>query len=75
MKIEVCPELPHYHVSYEQVGSIKRPYRTVVAATPEEAMQVFLPTLPANWRGGVSVYDDEIGHEDEMPLLHAYVGS
>ena len=74
MKLEACPQLPHFHVSYEQVGSFKRPYKTVVAATPEDAMEVFLPTLPTTWRGGVSIYDDELGHEDEMPLLHTYVG-
>jgi hypothetical protein len=55
-----CPELPHYHVVYEQVGSMKRPTKMIVSATPEEAI-------------GVSVFDDTNGHEDEMPLLHQYV--
>jgi hypothetical protein len=36
-------------------------------------MALFLPTLPENWRGGVSVIDDTGGHEDEMPLLHATI--
>ena len=69
-----CPKLPHFHVMYEQVGSFKRPYKTVIADTPVDALKTFLPTLTVNWRGGVSVYDDEIGHEDEMPLLHSYIG-
>jgi hypothetical protein len=68
-----CPELPHYHVVYEQVGSMKRPTKMIVSATPEEAIGEFLPSLPSSWRGGVSVFDDTNGHEDEMPLLHQYV--
>jgi hypothetical protein len=68
-----CPELHHYHISFEQIGSFKKPFETVVAATPNEALEAFLPTLPAGWKGGVSVYDDLGGHEDEMPLLHHYV--
>jgi hypothetical protein len=68
-----CPELAHFHIVYEQVGSFKRPTKTVVAATAEDALATFLPTLPESWRGGVSVFDDNIGHEDEMPLLHHYV--
>jgi hypothetical protein len=73
MTKSICPELAHYHLVYEQVGSFKRPNKTVVAATPEDALATFLPTLPENWRGGVSVFDDSNGDEDEMPLLHSYV--
>jgi hypothetical protein len=69
----ICPELPHFHLVYEQRGSFKRPHKTVVAATSAEALASFLPTLPEHWRGGVSVFDDTLGHEDEMPLLHSYV--
>jgi hypothetical protein len=68
-----CPELPHFHIVYEQVGSFQRPTKTVVAATAEDALEAFLPILPDSWRGGVSVFDDSNGHEDEMPLLHHYV--
>ena len=71
---ESCPALPHFHVVYEQVGSTKRPNKTLLAATAEEALTAFLPTLPDTWRGGVSIFDDFNGHEDEMPLLHQYVG-
>jgi len=75
MEEKSCPELPHYHIVYEQVGSLKRPSRTVVAATPEDALAIFIPTLPESWRGGVSVFDDGNAHEDEMPLLHQYITS
>ena len=73
MNEPVCPELPHYHLVYEQVGSFKRPNKTVVAATSEDALASFLRTLPEGWRGGVSVFDDSHVHEDEMSLLHSYV--
>jgi len=75
MEEKSCPELPHFHIVYEQVGSFKRPTRTIVAATAEDALATFLPTLPESWRGGVSVFDDSNVHEDEMPLLHQYVKS
>lgn len=75
MEEKSCPELPHFHIVYEQVGSFKRPTRTVVAATAEDALAIFLPKLPDSWRGGVSVFDDSNVHEDEMPLLHKYVTS
>jgi hypothetical protein len=67
MEEKSCPQLPHFHIVYEQVGSFKRPNRTVVAATAEDALATFLPTLPVSWRGGVSVFDDSNVHEDEMP--------
>lgn len=70
MSEELCPPVKHFHVSYEQVGSFKRPHKTVIAPSEEDAMARFLPTLPKDWRGGVSVFDDTGGHEDEMPLLH-----
>jgi len=73
MDQKICPELPHFHIVYEQVGSIKRPTKVVVAATAEDALAAFLPTLPKSWTGGVSVFDDSNVHEDEMPLLHRYV--
>jgi len=38
MENKSCPELPHFHIVYEQVGSFKRPTRTVVAATAEDAL-------------------------------------
>ena len=75
MEEKSCPQLPHFHIVYEQVGSFKRPTKTVVAATVEDALASFLPTLPDSWRGGVSVFDDSNVHEDEMPLLHHYVTS
>jgi hypothetical protein len=61
----------HFHVVYEQVGSFKRPHKAVIAPSAQEALTSFLPTLSASWRGGISVFDDFGGHEDEMPLLHA----
>lgn len=73
MEEKTCPELPHFHVVYEQVGSFKRPVKTVAAATADEALAFFMPTLPDFWRGGVSVFDDSNVHEDEMPLAHQYV--
>lgn len=73
MADRTCPELPHFHVVYEQKGSFKRPHATVVAASPAEALASFMPTLPDNWHGGLSVFDDSIGHEDEMPMLHRYM--
>ena len=60
----------HFHVVYEQVGSFKRPHKTVIAPSEQEALATFLPSLPKGWRGGVSVFDDLGGHEDEMPLFH-----
>ena len=70
MSEELCPPVKHFHVIYEQVGSFKRPQKTEIASSEEDAMALFLPTLPKDWRGGVSVFDDSVGHEDEMPLLH-----
>jgi hypothetical protein len=73
MASKTCPKVQHFHVVFEQVGSYKRPNRALLASSPEEALALFLPTLPTTWRGGVSIFDDSIGHEDEMPLLHRYV--
>jgi len=70
MSAELCPKANHFHVIYEQVGSFKRPHKTVIAPSAQEAMLLFLPILPKNWRGGVSIFDDTNVHEDEMPLLH-----
>lgn len=61
----------HFHVVYEQAGSFKRPHKTVIGPSEQEALVTFLASLPKGWRGGVSVFDDLGGHEDEMPLLHA----
>ena len=63
----------HFHLVYEQVGSFKRPTKLVNQPDAESALAAFLLTLPVGWRGGISVYDDSICDEDEMPLLHAYV--
>jgi hypothetical protein len=73
MNEQLCPELPHFHVVYEQIGSFKRPNKAVVAATPVDALASFLPTLPEGWRGGISVFDDSHVHEDVMPLMHSQV--
>ena len=73
MSIELCPPVKHFHVIYEQVGSFKRPHTTVIAASEQDALGLFMPTLPSDWRGGVSVFDDTNGHEDEMPLLHTSI--
>ena len=73
MSSKYCSELPHFHIVYEQVGSLKRPNKTIVAATPEEALATFLLTLPESWRGGVSVFDDSGAHEDEMPMHHTVI--
>jgi len=75
MHSETCPAHLHFHVVFEQVGSLSRPNKAVTSPTPADALDDFLKLLPEGWRGGVSVYDDEIGHEDEMPILHAYVGA
>ena len=68
-----CPSVKHFHVIYEQVGSFRRPHKTIIAPTETEALNQFLPSLPRSWRGGVSVFDDSIGHEDEMPNLHVVI--
>jgi len=47
----------------------------VIAPTPEIALGDLISRLPKGWRGGVSVFDDELGHEDEMPILHSFVGN
>lgn len=65
-----CPLVEHFHVIYEQVGGFKRPQKTAIAPSEEDAMAIFLPTLPTDWRGGVSVFDVSGGRKDEMPLLH-----
>jgi hypothetical protein len=65
-----CPRVSHFHIVFEQVGSLSRPSRTIEASSPLEALELFLPSLPASWRGGVSVFDDSNGNEDEMPLAH-----
>ena len=70
MSEDLCPLVMHFHVVYEQVGSFKRPHKTVIAPSEQEALATFLPSLPKGWRGGVSVFDDLGGHEDEMPLFH-----
>ena len=75
MRTVTCPPLQHFHVVFEQVGNFSRPNKTVISQSPADALDDFLKLLPEGWRGGVSVYDDEIGHEDEMPILHAYVGA
>jgi len=69
----ICPTQRHFHVVFEQVGTFKRPSKTIVSNSPEQALAALLSTLPAGWRGGLSVFDDELGHEDEMPLLHTTV--
>ncbi len=73
MTESLCPQQKHFHVTYEQVGSLKRPHKTLVASDQYRALELFLPSLPLNWRGGVSVFDDTVGHEDEMPLVHIYL--
>jgi hypothetical protein len=70
-----CPSQSHFHVVFEQVGSNKRPIKTINAESPHSALDQMLAILPLGWRGGVSVFDDDICHEDEMPVLHAYVGN
>ncbi len=70
MSEELCPLQKHFHVVYEQVGSFKRPHRTIISPDEQAALDQFIKILPENWRGGISVFDDSIGHEDEMPLLH-----
>jgi hypothetical protein len=73
MNQDKCPSSKHFHVVYEQVGSFKRPHKTIIAPTEAEALNQSLPSLPRSWRGGVSVFDDSIGHEDEMPNLHLVI--
>jgi hypothetical protein len=75
MHSKTCPSHLHFHVVFEQVGNFSRPNKTVISQSPADALDDFLKLLPAGWRGGVSIYNDEIGHEDEMPILHAYVGA
>lgn len=70
METQICPAIAHFHVVFEQLGTFARPSRTIVAGNPMEAIQEFIHTLPCGWRGGISVFDDDIGHEDEMPLAH-----
>ena len=70
MSVELCPRQKHFHVVYEQVGSFKRPHKTVIDRDEHNALDQFAMTLPETWKGGVSVFDDSVGHEDEMPLLH-----
>jgi hypothetical protein len=73
MKQDLCPKVRHFHFVYEQVGSFKRPNKTIIASNESEALNQFLPSLPRSWRGGVSVFDNLIGHEDEMPNLHVVI--
>jgi hypothetical protein len=73
MNQDRCPKAQHFHVVYEQVGRFNRPNKTIIASTESEAIYQFLPSLPRSWRGGVSVFDDSIGHEDEMPILHVVI--
>jgi hypothetical protein len=73
MQRPACPEVRHFHVAYEQIGSFKRPMNTVIAGDADEALALLIESLPKGWRGGVSVIDDGLGHEDEMPLAHLYV--
>jgi len=68
-----CPQTPHFHVVFEQVGSFKRPVKTIVADEAEKALSEFISTLPNGWRGGISVFDDTNCHEDEMPIAHMCV--
>ena len=74
MTNEGCPDLPHFHVLYEKVGCGRCPSKTMVSASAIDALESVLPTLPSSWRGGVSVFDDDLGHKDEMPLVDSYVG-
>ena len=73
MSDDLCPLQKHFHVVYEQVGSFKRPHKTIIATDLLMALDQFIKTLPTTWKGGVSVFDDSIGHEDEMPLMHTYI--
>jgi len=73
MSKELCPSQKHFHVVYEQVGSFKRPHKTIIAPDGQNALDLFIETLPEAWRGRVSVFDDSVGHEGEMPLLHLII--
>jgi hypothetical protein len=73
MRTATCPGVRHFHVAFEQIGSYKRPMRTVIAGDAAQALALIVESLPKGWRGGVSVFDDGLGHEDEMPLAHHYV--
>jgi len=73
MPSTICPANRHFHVVYEQVGSIKRPQFTIEGYDPSMALIAARERLSFAWRGSLSVYDDQIGHEDEMPILHAYI--
>lgn len=73
MSEALCPSQKHFHDVYEQVGSFMRPHKTVIAPHAQEALDQFIKTIPDAWRGGVSVFDDSIGHEDEKPLMHTYI--
>ena len=70
MENQVCPNVIHFHVVYESVSDFERPSKVVLTKTPLEALASFLPELPSGWKGSISIFDDENGHEDEMPLLH-----
>jgi len=73
MKTTRCPASSHFHVVYEHVDDFERPEKTIIAKAPLEALSNFLPSLPPNWRGSISIFDDTNGHQDEMPLLHHVV--
>ena len=70
MENKQCPTTTHFHVVYESVNDFEKPSKIMLTKTPLEALAKFLPELPADWRGSISVFDDDNGHEDEMPLLH-----
>lgn len=69
-----CPEVKHFHIVYESVDNFERPNKTIIAKTPSEALAKFITSLDLSWRGSISVFDDDIGHEDEMPVLHHILG-
>jgi len=62
MHSDTCPSSLHFHVVFEQVGSLSRSDKTIISPSPGDALNDFLELLPEGWRGGVSIYDDEVGH-------------
>jgi hypothetical protein len=42
MSEKLCPSQKHFHLVYEQVGSFKRPHKTIITPDAQDALAQFI---------------------------------
>jgi hypothetical protein len=68
----ICPSGVHFHLTADDANG-GHPLRSIIECDlPEDALRLFLPSLPMGWEGSVSVDDHESLHPSEMPLLETW---